>query len=91
MPAAAMQDGHPLEGAEELGAHCQGPALAAFVKQYFSVIQYDFMKRGYLCHAGLRLPALPFACILLPSGSLSAHNTGHHSKGVLRHCCGLLC
>ena len=55
MPAAAVQDPHPLDGAEELGAHCQGPALAAFVKQYFSVIQYDFMKRGYLCHAGAAL------------------------------------
>ena len=54
----AAQDPHPLDGAVELGAHCQGPALAAFIKQYFSVIQYDFMKRGYLCHAGLRhLPA----------------------------------
>ena len=50
---AWLQDLHPLDGAEELGAHCQGTALAAFVKQYFSVIQYDFLKRGYLCHAGL--------------------------------------
>lgn len=40
-----------MDGAEELGAHCHGAALAAFVKQYYSVIQYDFMKRGYLCHA----------------------------------------
>ena len=56
--AEAVQDPHPLDGAVELGAHCQGAALAAFIKQYFSVIQYDFMKRGYLCHAGLsHLPA----------------------------------
>lgn len=54
--AAAAQDPHPLDGAEELGAHCQGAALAAFVKQNFSVIQHDFMKRGYLCHAGLCMP-----------------------------------
>lgn len=58
-----MQEPHPLDGAEELGAHCQGAALAAFVKQYFSVMQFDFMKRGYLCHAGL--PSSP--TVLLPS------------------------
>ena len=57
-----LQDPHPLDGAEELGAHCQGPALAAFVKQYFSVIQYDFMKRGYLCHAGLPLHPSQLNC-----------------------------
>ena len=64
----AAQDPHPLDGAVELGAHCQGPALAAFIKQYFSVIQYDFMKRGYLCHAGL--PHLPADAVCSRSSHL---------------------
>jgi hypothetical protein len=45
-----LQD-NPIDRAAEYGAHCSGPDFAAFVKRHFSVIQYDFMKRGYLVHA----------------------------------------
>ena len=48
---AGTQEGNPLDLAMEYGAHCSGAELAAFLKRYFSVIQYDFMRRGYVMHA----------------------------------------
>ena len=37
-----LQDVHPLDHAQELGAHCSGPELAAFIRRYFSVMQVTF-------------------------------------------------
>lgn len=45
------QEAHPLEQAVEYGAHCSGAELAGFLRRYFSVLQYDFLARGYIMHA----------------------------------------
>ncbi|BDA46949.1 probable BTB/POZ domain-containing protein KCTD7 at N-terminal half [Coccomyxa sp. Obi] len=49
--SSSSQDASPLDMAAEYGAHCSGAELAAFLKRYFSVIQFDFMRRGYVMHA----------------------------------------
>ena len=43
MPPA--QDVHPLDHAQELGAHCSGTELAAFIRRYFSVMQVGMRPR----------------------------------------------